>query len=201
MKVGSRVGGAGGEVEIIVEDRDGRVIKHIRKQMDSFVSNIKDLIAMFDTGGWSVRDKNGNAVVFAFKYATDNYLYNAEVLAPEGDDNYGIIVGESSTDFNVTDYWLYAQISHGTGAGQLEYGETVVLDYGDDYKTWQRNFDNSYGGDINVHEIGIAAKVTREEGGTQVEYFVLLARDVIPATTVPEGGRLTVRYTFKINPY
>jgi len=28
----------------------------------------------------------------------------------------------------------------------------------------------------------------------------MLARDVITTTTVPNGGRLIVKYTFKINP-
>jgi len=190
----------GGEIEVIVEDRYGNVIKHIKKPMDSFVKNVLDLLCMFDTGGWSAKDRNGNSVSFFFKNAADDYLYNAEVLAPADDDNYGILVGSGTTAFSVNDYDLASPISHGTGSGQLSYGEMSVVGSGDDYKQWQRSFDNNSGADITVNEIGIAAKVTREEAGSPVAYYVLLARDVISATTVPNGGRITVKYTFRINP-
>jgi len=190
----------GGEIEVIVEDRYGNVIKHIKKPMDSFVKNILNLICMFDTGGWVTTDRNGNTVNFYFKNAADNYLYNAEVLAPADDDNYGILVGSGTTAFSVNDYDLASPISNGTGSGQLSYGEMSVVASGDDYKQWQRSFDNNSGADITVNEIGMAAKVTREEAGSQVVYYVLLARDVISATTVPNGGRITVKYTFRINP-
>jgi len=190
----------GGEIEIIVEDREGNVIEHIKKPMDSFTKNILNLICMFDTGGWVTTDVGGNTVTFAFKNATDNYLYNAEVLAGSGDDNYGILVGSSDTAFDVTQHNLGSKIPNGTGSGQLSYGETSVVDSGDDYKTWQRAFDNLSGADITVKEIGMFAKVIREESGVPQTYYVMLARDVITTTTVPNGGRLIVKYTFKINP-
>jgi len=189
-----------GEIEVIVLDKDGKEIHRERKSMDSFTANIMKLLAMFDAGGWIVKDVNGNSVTFAFKNATDNYLYNAEVLAPSEDDNYGILVGSSDTAFDVTQYNLGSKIAHGTGSGQLSYGGTSVVDYGDDYKTWQRAFDNLSGADVVVKEIGMFAKVTREEAGVPKEYYVMLARDVITTTTVPNGGRLIVKYTFKINP-
>jgi len=168
--------------------------------MDSFTKNIKNLITMFDTGGWTVDDVNGNTVTFAFKNASDNFLYNAEVLAPSGNDDYGILVGSSDTAFDVNQDDLGAKIPHGTGSGQLSYGDTSVVEFGDDYKTWQRAFDNFSGADITVKEIGMFAKVTREEAGVPTPYYVMLARDVITSTTVPNGGRLIVKYTFKINP-
>jgi len=189
-----------GEIEVIVLDKDGKEIHRERKSMDSFVMNIMNLLAMFDGGGWLTKDVNGNSVTFAFKNATDNYLYNAEVLAGSGDDNYGILVGSSDTAFDVTQYNLGSKIAHGTGSGQLSYGETSVVDYGVDYKTWQRAFDNLSGADVVVKEIGMFAKVTREEAGVPTPYYVMLARDVITTTTVPNGGRLIVKYTFKINP-
>lgn len=189
-----------GEVEVIVLDKDGKEIHREKKPMDSFTQNVMNLLGMFDAGGWVAIDVNGNSVTFTFKNATDNYLYNAEVLAPSGEDKYGILVGSSDTAFDVTQYNLGSKISHGTGSGQLQYGDTSVVDYGADYKTWQRAFDNLSGADVVVKEIGMFAKVTREESGVPKEYYVMLARDVITTTTVPNGGRLIVKYTFKINP-
>jgi len=189
-----------GEVEVIVLDKDGKEIHREKKPMDSFTQNVMNLLGMFDAGGWVAIDVNGNSVTFTFKNATDNYLYNAEVLAPSGEDKYGILVGSSDTAFDVTQYNLGSKISHGTGSGQLQYGDTSVVDYGADYKTWQRAFDNLSGADVVVKEIGMFAKVTREESGVPKAYYVMLARDVITTTTVPNGGRLIVKYTFKINP-
>jgi len=189
-----------GEVEVIVLDKDGKEIHREKKPMDSFTQNVMNLLGMFDAGGWSAIDVNGNGISFTFKNATDNYLYNAEVLAPSGEDKYGILVGSSDTAFDVTQYNLGSKISHGTGSGQLQYGDTSVVDYGADYKTWQRAFDNLSGADVVVKEIGMFAKVTREESGVPKAYYVMLARDVITTTTVPNGGRLIVKYTFKINP-
>ena len=190
----------GGEIEVIVLDKDGKEIHREKKPMDSFTRNIMNLIAMFDTNVWYANDVNGDSVYFAFKKANDNYLYDASVLAPAGEDKYGILVGSSDMAFEVTQYNLGSKISHGTGSGQLQYGETLVADYGNDYKTWQRAFDNLSGADIVVKEIGMFAKVVREEAGVPKDYYVMLARDVITTTTVPNGGRLIVKYTFKINP-
>jgi len=189
-----------GEVEVIVLDKDGKEIHREKKPMDSFTQSVMNLLGMFDAGGWVAIDVSGNGVTFTFKNATDNYLYNAEVLAPSGEDKYGILVGSSDTAFDVTQYNLGSKISHGTSSGQLQYGDTSVVDYGADYKTWQRAFDNLSGADVVVKEIGMFAKVTREESGVPKEYYVMLARDVITTTTVPNGGRLIVKYTFKINP-
>jgi len=189
-----------GEVEVIVLDKDGKEIHREKKPMDSFTQSVMNLLGMFDAGGWVAIDVSGNSVTFTFKNATDNYLYNAEVLAPSGEDKYGILVGSSDTAFDVTQYNLGSKISHGTGSGQLQYGDTSVVDYGADYKTWQRAFDNLSGADVVVKEIGMFAKVTREESGVPKAYYVMLARDVITTTTVPNGGRLIVKYTFKINP-
>jgi len=192
--------GVSGEIEVIVLDKNRKEIHRVKRPMDSFTKNIKNLITMFDTGGWTVDDVNGNTVTFAFKNASDNFLHNAEVLAPSGNDNYGILVGSSDTAFDVNQDDLGAKIPHGTGSGQLSYGDTSVVEFGDDYKTWQRAFDNLSGADIVVKEIGMFAKVTREESGVPTPYYVMLARDVITTTTVPNGGRLIVKYTFKINP-
>jgi len=193
-------GNIGGEIEIIVQDKHGKTIKHFKKPMDSFVNNMLKLMTLFDAGAWNVIDTSGNTVGFTLKKATDLYWYDASILAPSEEDNYGILVGSSDAAFDVSQYNLQSKIPNGTGTGQLQYGETSEVGEGSDYKTWQRAFDNLSGADVTVKEIGIAAKVVREESGILQTYYVLLARDVITSTTVPNGGRLIVKYTFKINP-
>lgn len=187
-----RVGGAGGEIEIIVEDREGRVIRHIKKQMDSFVKNVNWLLNIYDKNAWVIVDVDGNSA--------NVDPMTASVLAPAGEDNYGILVGSGSTAFDVDQYKLDSKISHGTGSGQLSYGEQSIVDYSSSHEQWQRSFDNNSGGDITVYEIGMACKTSKLYDGTPEIHYILLARDVITATTVPNGGRLTVKYTFRINP-
>jgi len=193
-------GNIGGEIEIIVQDKHGKTIKHLKKPMDSFVRNFMNYIHFADPGYWTCFDRNGTGVTFQSVSSGDNYLHSVYILASEGEDEYGILVGSSDVAFDPTQYDLDSPITHGTGAGQLEYGAMSVVDVGDEYKTWQRAFDNSSGADVVVKEIGIAVKANRYEGGSVVAYYILLARDVITSTTVPNGGRLIVKYTFRINP-
>jgi len=182
----------GGDIELIVEDKDGRVVKHIKKPMDSFVKNVNWLLNIYDKNAWAVTDVTGANV--------NVDPITASVLAPAGEDNYGILVGTGSTAFSITQYSLVSKISHGTGSGQLSYGEQSVIDYGNDFEQWQRSFDNNSGADITVYEIGMACRTTKLANGTSETHYILLARDVITPVTVPNGGRLTVKYKFKINP-
>jgi len=193
-------GDVSGEIEVIVLDRNGKEIHKEKRPMDSFTRNALKLLTVFDAGAWNAIDVDGNTVGFTLKKANDLYWYDASVLAPSGDDNYGILVGSSDADFDVTQHNLGSKIAHGTGSGQLSYGETSEVGEGNDYKTWQRAFDNFSGADITVKEIGMFAKAVREESGVPQTYYIMLARDVITTTTVPNGGRLIVKYTFKINP-
>ena len=156
------------------------------------MKNVAFLLNIYDKNAWIVNDMSGaEAHVDPM---------TASVLAPAGEDNYGILVGTDSTPFDVMQYSLGAKISHGTGSGQLSYGEQSTIVGTAEYEQWQRSFDNNSGADITVREIGMACRTTKLFDGTSETHYILLARDVITPTTVPNGGRLTVRYTFRINP-
>ena len=192
MCIRDRGKNVGGEIELIVEDKDGRVVEHVRKPMDSFVKNVNFLLNIYDKNAWIVTDMSGaEAHVDPM---------TASVLAPAGEDNYGILVGTGSTPFDVTQYSLTSKISHGAGSGQLSYGEQSTVMGTETYEQWQRSFDNNSGADITVYEIGMACKTTKLADGTSETHYILLARDVITPVTVPNGGRLTVKYKFQINP-
>ena len=161
--------------------------------MDSFVRNTLDLLyAPLRGGVWSVKNTDG--------VSKDVRVWGSEVMADEGQDTYGILVGSSNQAFSVDDYNLISKIPHGTGAGQLNYGDIPSVDVYTDYLEFARVFDNYSGGDVTVYEIGVAVRTTQLYDGTNETNYVLLARDVISATTVPNNGRLSVTYTFKINP-
>jgi hypothetical protein len=195
-------GNIGGEIEIIVIDKEtGKILTHIKKPMNSFVVNMKNLITLFENNpgygyGWSATNTNGVGRVIDIQSGVF-------LIAPGGDHNYGILVGSSDSPFDVSQYNLINKIPHGVGAGQLSYGAVTVAEDTPTYKTWQRPFDNLSGGDVVVKEIGIACKYVAYLTLSQLlseTGYVLLARDVIPTTVVPNNTSLVVKYTFKINP-
>jgi len=79
------------------------------------------------------------------------------------EDTYGIIVGTSDTVFSGTATDLTSKISHGTGAGELEYGscpdgsvteEPATVGSATSMKI-ARNFINNSGASITIKEVGI----------------------------------------------
>jgi hypothetical protein len=190
-------GGIGGEIEIIVYDKDKNIIQHIKKPMDSFVQNMKrwmcEVLNCEGYAVWNFVDTGGTNRTFG--------LNNANLItsmnAPTNDDSYGILVGSSDVAFDVAQYNLGSKIPNGYGTGQIGYQGVTIYQDQPNLKTWQRAFVNTSGGDITVREIGFAVKV----GYGSPTYPVLLARDVLSTpVTVPNYGTLVVRYTFKINP-
>jgi hypothetical protein len=186
----------GGEVEIIVYDKDKNIIQHIKKPMDSFVQNMKrwmcDTLNSENYPTWNFVDTGGNNRTAYFASSS----YAVSMNAPTGDDNYGILVGSSDVAFDTAQYNLGSKIQNGSGTGQIGYQGVTVYQDQPNQRTWQRAFVNTSGGDITVREIGFAIKVV-----TTATYYALLARDVLSTpVTVPNYGTLVVRYTFKINP-
>jgi len=192
------------ELEVI---KDGKVIDRRVEDAHSFVQNaamnIFQVLAPFGSSLPAVQGlkyTDGSDVVPVDWKDIDNPGEYA-VDAPAGDDNYGILVGSSDAAFSVDQYNLVSKIPHGTGAGQLEYDQTqlpgaVTSGNTIEYQI-KRYFNNRSGGDVTVREIGYAVKVV-DAGG--VEHYLLLARDVITAITIPDGGTLTVTYRIVVNP-
>jgi len=197
--------GLGGEIEIAVHDRDGNLIRSFKQPMHTFVENAGKIIqAAFGQPcsvavDFLIKDVLGNSYLIPYDMQANAGDYCA--TGGEGVDTHGIVVGTSDAAWSYTQYCLQAQITHGTGSGQLSYGATttqLVSDTGSPAKlTLQRSFDNNSGGDITVREIGWQL-VGKDDGGNPRNFMI--ARDVITATTVPNGGRLTVTYNILINP-
>ncbi len=187
------VGGSLYEIEIY--DKNGKLIKKERKKGDSILKNWMFLFYGMANGvQWSFYDTNGN-----LQEINSVSVISCSLLAPSGDDSFGIIVGSGTTPVDLEDHNLASKIPNGTGSGQLSYGETsfyssyngLTYDMGG-----QRSFDNNSGADITINEIGLVMKVN--DGSNN--YYVLIMRDVISASTVPNGGRITIKYWFRWNP-
>jgi len=190
-----------GNIEVFVEveslDKFGNVIARQRIKSDSFVKSFtRHLTAVLCSDSYvdAFIDTSGAA-----NWVSQGANFIQTALAPSGNANFGIKVGTSSQAVSQDQYNLVAPIAHGTASGQMQYGDSsyTVSDTALTMTiTIQRVFDNMSGADITVNEVGLFLKYTV---GAETKY-TMWARDVISATTVPNGGRLTVRYIIQINP-
>ena len=114
------------------------------------------------------------------------------VTSPEGEINYGIVVGTSDTPVSPYDYYIN-KISHGTSSGQLYYYATEVKDVvvsGDILELEvTRRLENKTSEDITVKEFGLIAKIKN--------YYFLIVREVSTVTVPAEGGILDISFKFK----
>ena len=111
--------------------------------------------------------------------------------AASGTSTNGLVVGTGTDTVVITDSKLQTQIAHGTSAGQLSYGASVVnLPSSDSTSTsliLTRPFSNNSGGSITVREIGIYSIAT----GT-----LCIVRDTV-TIALSNGDVLTLNYILK----
>lgn len=185
------------EYEIEVRDKHGNVIKKLKKKSESLLTNFLQILGrLFGNANQSFYARDG--VAYAPTYDHGDY---ASILAPEGNDDYGVLVGTGTTPVTASDYDLASPITHGTGAGQLQHGAMSyeAPSVSGSVTTWRnsRTFTNGSGADITVNEIGLA--ILYYGASPMTTFYVLIARDVLATpVTVPDGATLTVRYSFKV---
>jgi len=197
---GENSGGLFWEVEVY--DKNGNLIEKKKGRGNCILYNLMRLLSAMRNpsdynNSWQVINTLGNSASIS-KVVFDTT--NCSWLAPEGADSYGIVVGTGTTSVSLDDYNLASQIKNGTGAGQLKYGATEKYDYSEQGSNVvdlgvKRSFTNNSGSSITINEIGLIAMV----GDGNLNYYVLLMRDVISATTVPDGGVVTVTYYVRFN--
>lgn len=114
--------------------------------------------------------------------------------ATAGTSAFGLVVGTGTTAEAFTQTALTTQIAHGTGAGQLDYGASVVnLPSSDATSTTMiltRVFANSSGGSITVQEIGIYWRMSGSS------WNMCIARD-LATIALSNGDQLTLNYILK----
>lgn len=179
--------------EVIVTNKHGKVIQRLTGASRSYLKAYNQLVfvrlgapnpTITDTGG------TGRSINTGF--------YTLNVKAGVGGTDYGTRVGTSNVAAAIDDYALVGPIAHGTGAGQLHHtAETMSspsVGAAESAFTNKRIFVNGSGGSITVREIGVYC---RARSGLTYYYFCIV-RDVLgAAVTVPNGGAITVIYSFK----
>jgi len=181
-------------LELTVKDKDGKVTAHRVQKSESFVRQWLEVLYIQASGmrwyGYPVRD-TGNTVR-QVQADEESMSVNALVI----DTTHGVVVGDDSTAPTIDDYALISQISHGTGAGELQYSDMAIAHPAFDATLSQltvtRDFANGSGGDVTVYEIGLI--LTMREISETTRYFLVI-RDAIGAgIVVPTGQTLTANY-------
>jgi hypothetical protein len=205
-KTESKSAKIGLEYEIEVRDKNGKLLSSERGKAHSWVRNfiqiLKCLLDVSDGGSSTVSltDTSDNSNTFTGAVAAGVIHTPIGIHAIVTIDTYGIQVGTSDTAVSRTQNKLQAKISHGDGAGQLEYGEVHVDNYVETdsqaYLLTYRTFHNGSGNLITVKEIGIIID-NRTAGNS---YFFMVARDVLGTPhDVPNGADMTVKYKLTIS--
>jgi len=200
--------------EFEARDGQGRVIQKQRQRSHSWVRNAYNML-FCDMAGRNASDSTYGAGYLNYKDTgaavrygnwTIPWYYEDNVESPgslgfhagAGDASYGIIVGSGINAESFEDYALQTPIAHGTGAGQLSYAasNSPVRTWTPSTKTMKselvRYFNNNSGGDINVNQVALVAKL-------QSIYKGLMSRDKLVSTvTIPNTGQLKVTYTIEL---
>jgi len=196
--------------EVILKDRDGKVVKRFKRKSESW---LRGFIALFrgyimqrygaNVTIVNITDETGSARGLPYPYIPTNYITYAYPCANGdlGDVSQGIVVGSSDTPNTINTYALGSKISHGTGSGQLVYNPMTFEDVVNPSGTilqfrMTRVFTNNSGADVIVKEMGLLIKTMDNTGSAR---SVLFARDVLTTPiTIPDGYSLTLRYIVKI---
>ena len=179
------------EYLVEVTDKDGKVLQRISALSRSFVRQWYDVMsAHCDNANRTVKDTGGANRAGA---PHENSWY-AKAVA--GEYRYGHRVGKGTTAVTISDYALESPIDEGVGLDQLEHGAVSYAKPAVDGSTcsfWiRRSMLNSSGSTITgIKEIGIYTRFS--------VYYMLGVRDVLPSEVyIPNGGAITVTYTFKV---
>ena len=199
----------------IVRDSTGRVINVHRQRSHSPTANFMGLLL---PASYYVNGSNSYTIT-SVTDSTYGYSPAVSYTAPGIIYPYGNTVayttfstiqvgsGQQSSPFNA--HSLAAPIANGSGAGQLVYGSpslptNVTASGSSAYVVLMQEYLNQSGGTVNVTEVGIIIylQFIAANGGGYTDFGnTLVWYDVLSsAISVPNGGSLTITYTFTVNP-
>jgi len=199
----------------IVRDSEGRIIKVHRQRSHSPTANFIALllpVSFFTASNVSVTVTNTGGSKYSYqKTIGDN---GASIPYPNSSGNepsYFVMiqVGSGQQSNPYTAIALAAPISNGSGAGQLIYSSvtlpTSIAVSGNSASFYiSQTYNNNSGSTITITEVGIIVylrlasynNVTVDTVGNTLVWYDVLSS----AISVPNGGSVTIYYTFTVNP-
>jgi len=206
-----RLHGLKAKILVKVKDENEKVVSEKIYPANSFLLNfMKMLYSVFTASSITAKDTNGNDVSMHFTEVQVSKSYEVEfrkttrtvnlsgfqAWAIKEDDSHGIQIGTGTTSVSPDDYKLESQIPSGIGSGKMLYlsseiknvqvvGNTAHIEL-------KRTFLNYSGHKITVNEVGLAVKQFSPETN------ILVIRDVVEATEVPNNYGLDISYVIEI---
>jgi len=200
---------------VIVRDSKGNIIKVHRQRSHSPTTNFIALILpvnYYSTTGSSITITGLAGATYNYQptFSTSGY----DIAYPNSASNYPsylieIDVGNGKQSNPLTATNLAAPIANGSGSGQLIYGaptipSNIIVSGSSAYFYISQTFNNQSGGTVNITEVGIITQVqvASPHANSSTNFGQLLVwYDIIsPAISVPNGGSVTIYYTFTVNP-
>ena len=178
--------------EVVVTDREGRVMQHENGVSHSFTEAWNKLInCNARQGSNTIKDTSGTERSVG---AASSHL---RAGAGIGDVSRGIRVGRGTTPVDISDYALEDPVDEGTGPGQLSHQEMqfsnpVVVGSECSFKLWRVMFNYTGALVSGIREIGCYVMMA--------PYYALAFRDVLASSfSVPDGGAITITYEIKVS--
>ena len=200
---------------IIVRNSEGKLVKVHRQRSHSPTANFIGLmlpLTYFNVTGGSYTIETTGGSTYNYKPAISTSA--ACISYPNSEHNYPsyivmIQVGSGQQSNPYSAYSLAAPIANGSGTGQLVYGSpsvpsNITASGSEAYFTISQTFNNNSGGTITITEVGIVTQIAFGSSYSTVATFsgnVLVWYDVLSSSiSVPNGGSVTIYYTFTVNP-
>ena len=200
---------------VVVRNSEGRVIRVHRQRSHSPTFNFMSLFlplqyyincscstSLTNTGNSTnsfAPGNNSSAKCISYPNAAtsfSSFLYMIQVGS-----------GQQSNPYN--SYSLASPIANGSGSGQLVYGTpsvspNITVSGNSAYFIISQTFNNSSGGTVTITEVGIVTQIviiSSNGSNTTIPGQLLVWYDVLSSSiSVPNGGSVTIYYTFTVNP-
>ena len=196
---------------IVVRDKDGKVINVHKQRSHSPTANFIQLLlpaSYYNMTGNTITVTNINGSSNPWAFFKGSYTYpNTAVNNP----SYLVMIqvgsGQQSNPYSA--YKLAAPISNGNGPGQLSYSTpsivpNIIVSGSSASFVIIQTLSNSSGATITITEVGVVVNIQNNGpacGYTQNFGPVLLWYDTLSSPiSIPNGGGITIYYTFTVNP-
>lgn len=185
------------EIIITVKDKNNKIVSVKKMIGHSLTENFLSIIYIgFNNGvtsanfGFTAPHASNHTLFDISNIQTSNSSPDQiNIDAVIGEANKGIALGSGSTTPQPLDYSLESPIAHGTGAGQLQYGDVystngVTISGATSSLIIGRTFVNNSGGPIDVSEVVLYGK-------TSTTPF-LIYRDIFTTRTINDSQSITI---------
>ncbi len=200
---------------IIVRDSEGRVVKVHRQRSHSPTANFIGLmlpLTYFNNTNSSYTLTNTGGSTYSYKPAISKSAYCIQYPNPSSSrPTYLVMIqvgsGQQSNPYSA--YSLAAPIANGSGTEQLVYGQpsvpsNITVSGSEAYFTISQTFNNNSGATITITEVGIILNLilgaSYSTSTTNVGQILIWYDALSSSISVPNGGSVTVYYTFTVNP-